>query len=165
MTRRKSPILRIGIRSIVGSRLAAARSDDGQPQRGCSATASASASVALVVTSPRSTPRWTIVWAIWGRMPLMMQSAPISRAAATVFEQVLGDQRVDGGHAGDVDDRDRRAGLDDPLEEALHDHLGAGAVERADERQREDPVPQLHDGVESSSSSCCWLPMTSSRTF
>ncbi len=37
-----------------------------------------------MVTSDRSSPRWTIVWAICGRMPLMMQSAPISRAAATV---------------------------------------------------------------------------------
>ena len=50
-----------------------------------SASRNASASVAFVVTSPRSTPRWTIVCAICGRMPLMMQSAPISRAAATVF--------------------------------------------------------------------------------
>ena len=28
-----------------------------------------------------------MVWAICGRMPLMMQSAPISRAAATVFSR------------------------------------------------------------------------------
>src|SRR6185312_15186098 len=47
----------------------------------------ASARLALVVTSDRSTPRCTIVCAICGRMPLMMQSAPIRRAAATVFSR------------------------------------------------------------------------------
>src|ERR1041385_705114 len=51
------------------------------------AMAKASARVALVVTSERSRPRWTMVCAIWGRMPLMMQSAPMSRAAATVFRR------------------------------------------------------------------------------
>ena len=45
------------------------------------AAASASASVALVAMSPNSMPRATMVWAIWGRMPEMMHSAPISRAA------------------------------------------------------------------------------------
>src|SRR4051794_625961 len=42
-----------------------------------SARRKASASVAFVMTSVSSTPRWTIVCAICGRMPLMMQSAPI----------------------------------------------------------------------------------------
>src|SRR5262245_30739010 len=53
----------------------------------CRATMNASASVALVTTEASSTPRWTIVCAICGRMPLMMQSAPMSRAAATVFSR------------------------------------------------------------------------------
>src|SRR4029434_10462931 len=52
-----------------------------------SATANAPARVALVVTSPSSTPRCTMVWAIWGRMPPMRQSAPMSRAAATVLSR------------------------------------------------------------------------------
>src|SRR5262249_8773297 len=51
-----------------------------------SATAKASASVALEMTLS-STPRCTMVCAICGRMPLMMQSAPIRRAAATVFSR------------------------------------------------------------------------------
>src|SRR5580658_7003246 len=51
------------------------------------ATSNASASVALVVTSERSTPRWMMVWAICGRMPLIRQSAPIKRAAATVLSR------------------------------------------------------------------------------
>src|SRR5262249_29143292 len=51
-----------------------------------SATAKASASVALEMTLS-STPRWTIVCAICGRMPLMMQSAPIRRAAETVLSK------------------------------------------------------------------------------
>ena len=36
-------------------------------------------------TTFSSTPRCTMVWAICGRMPLMMQSAPISRAAEIVL--------------------------------------------------------------------------------
>ena len=52
-----------------------------------SAIAIASAIVALVVTSDSVRPRWTIVCAICGRIPLMTQSAPISRAAATVFRR------------------------------------------------------------------------------
>ncbi len=40
--------------------------------------------VALEITLS-SSPRCTIVWAICGRMPLMMQSAPIRRAADTVL--------------------------------------------------------------------------------
>jgi len=47
----------------------------------------------------------------------MMQSAPISRAAAT--QEVLSDQRVHRRHPGDVDDREARAALGDLLEEAL----------------------------------------------
>src|SRR5262249_42169173 len=62
------------------------------------------------------------------------------------LQQVLGDQRVDGGHPGDVDDRDARAGLDDLLEQALHDDLRPRAVERTDQRKPEDAVPQLDDG-------------------
>ena len=72
----------------------------------------------------------------------MMQSA-MSRAAATVFQQVLRHERVHGRDAGDVDDRNRRAGLDDALQQAFHDHLCACAVEGTDEREREDAVPQL----------------------
>src|SRR3954447_5198463 len=51
-----------------------------------SATAKASASEALEITFS-STPRCTMVCAIWGRMPLIRQSAPIRRAAATVFSR------------------------------------------------------------------------------
>ena len=58
---------------------------------------------------------------------------------------MLGHQGVDRRNARDVDDGDAGAGVDDPLEEILHDHLGAGAVERTDQRQGQDAVPQLHD--------------------
>ena len=93
----------------------------------------------------RSTPRWTMVCAICGRMPLMMQSAPIRRAAATVFSRccatsvsTVGTPVMSIMAIGD-------AGLDDALQQALHHDLRAGAVERADQRQREDAVPQLDD--------------------
>src|SRR5690606_38278441 len=49
------------------------------------------------------------------------------------LEQVLRGEGVDRGHAGDVDDGDVGVGLDDPLEQALHDGLGPGRVERADD--------------------------------
>src|SRR5215213_8377073 len=49
-----------------------------------SAKPKASAIVAFD-TTPSSRPRWTIVCAIAGRMPLRMQSAPISRAAEIVL--------------------------------------------------------------------------------
>ena len=75
----------------------------------------------------------------------MMQSAPISRAAATVFSRccavsvstvgtpVMSMIAIDG------------AGVDDALQEAFHHDLRARAVERADERQREHAVPERDD--------------------
>jgi hypothetical protein len=56
---------------------------------------------------------------------------------------VLRDERVDGRHAGDVDDGDFGAGIDQPLQQRLHHDLRAGAVERADHRQRNHAVPEL----------------------
>src|SRR6185437_3680470 len=50
------------------------------------ATAKASARLAFEITFS-STPRCTMVWAICGRMPDIRQSAPISRAAATVLRR------------------------------------------------------------------------------
>src|SRR5262245_41441367 len=61
------------------------------------------------------------------------------------FQEMLRDERVDGGYAGDIENGDRRASVDDALEETLHDDLRARAVERADQRQREDAFPQPHD--------------------
>src|SRR3954447_16486253 len=59
------------------------------------------------------------------------------------LEQVLGDERVDRRDAGDVDDRQRRVRLDDLLEQALHHDLRARGVQRADQRQRDHPLPEL----------------------
>ena len=99
--------------------------------------------VALVMTSPRSTPRCTIVCAICGRMPLMMQSAPISRAAATVFSRCCATSVSTVGTP-----VMSMIAIAEPVstircEQALHHDLGARAVERADQRQRQDAVPQL----------------------
>ena len=79
------------------------------------------------------------------------------------LDQMLRDQRIDRRHAGDVDDGDLGTGSDDALQQAFHDDLGPRAVERADQRQRQDAVPELTTGVDSSSSSCCWRPINSSR--
>ncbi len=35
-------------------------------------------------------------------------------------------------------------GLDDRLQQVLHHDLGAAAVQRADQGQRDDPVPEFH---------------------
>ena len=159
VTSRYSPILRIGIRSTISPR-PARRCGPGPPARDAffgapafvtarpsrrSAIANASASVALVITVPRSTPRWTMVCAICGRMPLMMQSAPIKPRGRDRLEQVLRGQRIHRRHARDVDDRDRRAGLDDALQQVFHHDLRPRAVERADHREREHALPERHD--------------------
>ena len=107
-----------------------------------SATANASASVALVVTAVQ----------VHAEMDDRLRDLRPDAADDAVgahqprgrhrLQQVLRDQRVDGRHAGDVEDGDRRAGLDDALQQVLHHDLRARAVERADERQRQDAVPQ-----------------------
>ena len=58
------------------------------------------------------------------------------------FDQVLRHQGIDRRHPGDVDDRDLGARGDDLLQQALHDGLGASAVERPDQRQRQNAIPQ-----------------------
>ena len=60
------------------------------------------------------------------------------------LQDVLGDLGVHRRDAGDVDDRVRRAGVDQRLQQPLHHHLGAGRVQRADQRHRDDAVPELH---------------------
>ena len=85
-----------------------------------------------------------MVCAICGRMPLMMQSAPISRAAATVLSRCCATSVSTVGTPVMSMMAIAAPGLDDLLQQALHHHLRAGAVERADQRQREDVVPQLH---------------------
>src|SRR5258706_1171511 len=57
---------------------------------------------------------------------------------------MLGDQRIDGRYSGDVDDGDQRLGVDNFLQQVLHDDLSSRAVEHADQRQRDDVIPKLH---------------------
>ena len=58
------------------------------------------------------------------------------------LDQVLGHQRIDGRHPGDVDNRDLGARSHDLFQQALHDDLCALAVERADQRQRQNAFPE-----------------------
>src|SRR2546423_953419 len=62
------------------------------------------------------------------------------------LDEVVGDERVHRAHARDVEDGDGRAGLDDLLQERLHHHLRAARIERADDGERQDFVPDLDDG-------------------
>src|SRR5499425_1346349 len=59
------------------------------------------------------------------------------------LQEVLGDQRVHRGHPGDVDDGEGGACLHDAGQERFHDELGPLAVEGADEGQGKDAFPQL----------------------
>ena len=148
VTSRNSPILRIGMRSMamplrLSARRRRGRASTLQPaplQRRRRRRRPASP---WSMTSPRSTPRWTMVCAICGRMPLMMQSAPISRAAATVLSRCCATSVSTVGTPVMSMMAISDAGLDDPLQQGLHHDLRARAVERADQRQREDAVPEL----------------------
>ena len=73
----------------------------------------------------------------------MMHSAPISRAAATVFSRCCATSVSTVGTPVISMIAIAGAGVDDLLQQALHHDLRARAVERADQREREDAVPQL----------------------
>ena len=93
--------------------------------------------------SPNSMPSATIVWAICGRMPEMMHSAPISRAATTVLRMCWATWVSTAGTPVMSMIAYGGAGVDQGLQQLLHDHLGAGRVQRADQRHRHDAVPEL----------------------
>jgi hypothetical protein len=60
------------------------------------------------------------------------------------LEEMLRHQRIDSGYARNIDDGNFGAGFHNPLQQILHHHLCARAVERANQRQREDGIVQLH---------------------
>lgn len=57
------------------------------------------------------------------------------------LDEILRHQRIDGRDPGNVDDRELGTRGNDPFEHVLHDSLGAGTVESADQRQYQDRVP------------------------
>ena len=79
------------------------------------------------------------------------------------LQQVLRRQRIDGRHAGDIDDGDFGAVIDDVLKKVFHHDLRARAVERSDDRDRQNPSHNLTTGVESSVISRCCRQSRSSR--
>src|SRR5690348_5445353 len=148
VTRRNAPILRIGIRSSTsGLRLAArhGRATDGQIEplerrREGVGQRRLGGDVAQLDAQMHD-----------GLGDLRANAADDAVGAHEArrghrLEQVLRGEGVDGRDAGDVEDRHLGPGLDDALEERLHDDLGPGAVERADHGQRENALPQLHHG-------------------
>src|SRR5262245_57227435 len=62
------------------------------------------------------------------------------------LDQMLRYLCVDGRHPGDVYNGDLSSGLHDVVEQVLHHHLSTLAVEGADQRKQNDPVPKLHYG-------------------
>ena len=109
--------------------------------------------------------RWTMVCAICGRMPLMMQSAPIRRAAATVFSRCWATSVSTVGTPVMSMMAISRAGRDDLLQQVLHHDLGAALSSVPISGRARMPSHRCTTGVESSSSSCCWRLITSSRIF
>jgi hypothetical protein len=96
------------------------------------ANARASAIVAFETTSSCN-PKCTIVWAICGRMPLMMQSAPMSLAADTVLMRCWATSVSTVGTP-----------VMSMIEEVRHHRLCALAVQGTNQREGQDLVPQLH---------------------
>ena len=99
-------------------------------------------------------------------MPLMMQSAPISRAAATVFSRCWA-TRVSTVGTPVMSMMAMAAPVSTMrVRSDLHHELRPLAVERADQGQREDAIPQLHHRRgELEHLLRCWREMTSSRPF
>ena len=115
------------------------------------------------ITSPRSTPRWTIVCAICGRMPLMMQSAPISRAAATVLSRCCATSVSTVGTP-----VMSMIAIAAPVSTMRCSRLSITTCVRSLSSvpisgSARMPSQSLTTGVDSSSISCCWRMMTSSR--
>ena len=85
-----------------------------------------------------------MVCAICGRMPLIRHSAPISRAAATVFSRCCATSVSTTGTPVMSIIAIIRARLDDRFQQVLHHHLRAGAVQGSNQRQRQNILPQPH---------------------
>ena len=104
-----------------------------------------------------------MVWAICGRMPLMMQSAPISRAAATVFSRcwavsvsTVGTPVMS------------MMAIDAPVSTIRCSRFSITTCVRALSSvpitgSASTPSHSVTTGVESSISSCCWRTITCSR--
>ena len=142
-TRRMSPILRIGTRFHQPARASwrltrrprtraapAAARRPGWPWWRCRRT---------------RCPARRSVCAICGRMPEMMHSAPISRAATTVLRMCWATWVSTAGTPVMSMIAYGGAGVDQGLQQPLHHDLGAGRVQRADQRDGDDAVPQLDD--------------------
>src|SRR5262245_11789844 len=142
LTRRQSPILRIGMRSIEPS--AGGPRSDPQP-RPPQRNREGACERRLGDHVPQLDPE------VDHRLRDLRPDAADDALRANEpgrghgLEEMLGHQGVDRRHPGDVDHRDGRTGVDDLLQQRLHHDLRPRAVERADEREGEDPVPQLDD--------------------
>src|SRR5262245_53092960 len=135
-----------------------------RPRRS-SAWRNPSASDAFVTTSPRSTPRCTIVCAICGRMPLMMHSAPMSFAAATVFNRCCATSvSTVGTPVMSMTAIDAPEVTISSSNDSMTTWVRALSSVPTNGTAR-TPSHRRVTGVDSSSSSCCWREMSSSRLF
>ena len=104
-----------------------------------------------------------MVCAIWGRIPLMMQSAPIRRAAAMVFKRCCATSVSTVGTP--VMSRMATAL---PVSTIRWSRVSITTCVRAESRvpiigSASTPSHSFTTGVESSSMSCCWRAISSSR--
>src|ERR1700722_14578747 len=143
LTRRNSPILRIGIRSKAGLQLGismhALNRLSGPPQR----QSESIGQCGFGHDRPQLHSQMHD-----GGCNLRPDAADNAFGAHQArrrhgFHQVLRNQRVYRRYARDIDDGNAGARLDDALKQALHYHLGALAIKSADERQCQNSVPQL----------------------
>ena len=135
-----------------------------KPER-FNAVASASAKVALVVTPCKSMPKCTIVCAICGRTPLMMQSAPIRRIAVTVFSKCCATRVSTVGTP-----VMSTMAVSEPVSTILCKSDSSTICVRALSSvpiigNARIPSHNLTTGVDSSSISSCWRLISSSRDF
>ncbi len=106
-----------------------------------------------------------MVCAIWGRMPLMMHSAPMSRAALTVFSRCCATRVSTVGTP-----VMSTMAIDAPVSTMRWSRLSITTCVRSLSSvpmrgTARIPSHSATTGVDSSSSSRCWRSMTSSRVF
>ena len=111
----------------------------------------------------RSMPRCTMVCAICGRMPLMMQSAPIRRIAVTVLSRCCATSVSTVGTPvmsmmASSEPVSTMRVSSDSITSCVRLESSVPIIGTAS-----TPSHSLTTGVDSSSSSCCWRWMTSSR--
>ena len=87
-----------------------------------------------------------MVCAICGRMPLIEAIGTHESRRRNRFQQMLRHQGIHHGNAGNIDNGEVERVFNDCIEQILHDHLRTRTVKSANQRQRQNVVPQANHG-------------------